>query len=48
MNIPTTEEIKEQCISIFEASLGQTVPIAQKAFIRVMSCHSVDSFHVSV
>ncbi len=37
MNIPTTQEIKDQNIANFEAELGQTVPQNPKSFLRVLS-----------
>lgn len=36
-NIPTTQELTDDNISRFEARLGQTVPINDQAFVRVLS-----------
>ncbi len=35
--IPTVQQIADQNIARFEAQLGQTVPITQRAFIRVLA-----------
>lgn len=35
--IPTTQEITDQNIARFESALGQTSPLQEKAFIRVLS-----------
>jgi uncharacterized phage protein gp47/JayE len=37
VNVPTTEQIAAQNVSNFEVSLGQTVPLNDKAFYRVLS-----------
>lgn len=37
LTIPTVQEISDQNISRFEAALGQSVPLNEKAFLRVLS-----------
>jgi len=37
LNIPTTQEIKDRNLATFESKLNQTSPLADKAFLRVLS-----------
>lgn len=37
INTPTTKEISDNIVAQLEASFGQTIPLLQKAFIRVLS-----------
>jgi hypothetical protein len=37
LNIPTTQEIKEQNVANLETQIGQSAPINDKAFLRVLS-----------
>lgn len=37
LNVPTTAELRANIIANLEASLGQTIPILPKAFLRVLS-----------
>ena len=44
MSIPTTKEIADQNIANFEAKLGQTVPLNEKAFLRVLAVNEAVLF----
>lgn len=35
LNIPTTQQIKDKVIAFFETAINQTIPLLQKAFLRV-------------
>lgn len=37
LQIPTTQELKDQNLSNLESQIGQTAPIADKAFLRVLA-----------
>lgn len=37
LNPPTIDEIRDSIVSQIEASIGQTVPLLPKAFIRVLA-----------